>query len=101
VIDELVAIRREVRAPADLVVEADDAGAVGRQEPKDEGSAALFTRSSTSVMLPLVSRATTTAMGWTSAANDVMAAGLLLSKTSKSSCLRSGTRRPLLSSTVA
>ena len=35
-----------------------------------KASAACLTRSSTSVMLPLRSMATTTAMGWTSAAND-------------------------------
>ena len=52
-------------------------------------------------MLPLVSMATTTAMGWTSVTNSVMGVGLALSSTSKSASFRSGTSRPFESSTVA
>ena len=52
-------------------------------------------------MLPLVSITVTTAIGCTSVTKSVMGVSFPLSRTSKSSCFRSGTRRPLESTTVA
>ena len=52
-------------------------------------------------MLALVSSMTTAVNGCGSLENRAISAGLPLSKTVKSSCVRSGTRRPPLSMTVA
>ena len=52
-------------------------------------------------MLPLVSSMTTTVIGWTSLSKKTSGCGLSLSNTSKSSCVRSGTRRFCASVTVA
>ena len=52
-------------------------------------------------MLALVSSMTTAVNGCGSFENDEMVTGLRLSRISKSSCVRSGTSRPLLSTAVA
>ena len=64
-------------------------------------SAASFSRSSVAVMLALVSSMTTTVIGWVSFWKKTSVWGLSLSRTSKSSLVRLGTRRCSASVTVA
>jgi hypothetical protein len=64
-------------------------------------SAARFSSLRFAVMLALVSSITTALKGCESAENSATSAGLPLSTTVKSLCCKSGTRRPLASTTVA
>ena len=100
--DQLIAIVHEPRVELDLVVERADARLVGGQQADDELLRPRWrSRSSVSVMLPLVSSMTTTVIGCISFSKKTSGCGFSLSKTSKSSCTRSGTRRFCASVTVA
>src|SRR5207302_2511423 len=64
-------------------------------------SAAVFTRSRLSRMLPMLSTSSATLIGMSSRLNRASFCSTLSSRTRKYSCLRSGTNRPRSSSTVA